>query len=444
MEAGDVKAELDIRNDKIWKILVSLGVPLIVVNLSTIASTALLNQIYTEQIGNQYFMVNGYLTIFVNTCTQLIGALSSAIWIKSASAYTRTKEKGCITVNAFYTMLCGIGIFAAVCIAFADPLLHFLQIPADVYEMVRKYFFLYTAGLFLVGIGDLARAFNNGLGSITDACIGNLISAVTTVAAAILLLVLFRMGLYGGAFVTAVGNLMLFACCIMLLRKRGVCPQKKQWKFRQKLVLGNLKYGSLMIFQVLLCIIGSFAASVQTNRCCSADFISVMSVNLPITAPMNCVTTLSIVFIPQNYQKGSGERVRKFLKIIGIMTVSYGICCALFYIFSGKWYFSGIFTDPKLIEMGQQFWFCRGFGFIFVAFIYVFRYFLDSIGLGKVALLSGIGELLGRLICAGYLIPKYGNIGAALVDTVGWLMGAVFLVSAYLVCRKKIYSAISE
>lgn len=61
--------------------------------------------------------------------------------------------------------------------------------------------------------------------------------------------------------------------------------------------------------------------------------------------------------------------------------------------------------------------------------------------MGKVSLISGIGELLGKLICAFIPIPKYANIGRNLSYPLGWMIGALGLLTAYAVLKKRFISA---
>ena len=74
-----------------------------------------------------------------------------------------------------------------------------------------------------------------------------------------------------------------------------------------------------------------------------------------------------------------------------------------------------------------------------MAFLYAVRFFFDAVGYSKLALLSGVGELIGHSICAFVLIPLFGSVGRSLAYTVGWFLAALFLVIAYVVFRKKIY-----
>ena len=65
--------------------------------------------------------------------------------------------------------------------------------------------------------------------------------------------------------------------------------------------------------------------------------------------------------------------------------------------------------------------------------------FFDAVGLGKLSLLSGVGELLGNLVSAFLLIPRFGNIGRSISYPLGWFLAVLSLSIAYLYSRKKIY-----
>ena len=92
------------------------------------------------------------------------------------------------------------------------------------------------------------------------------------------------------------------------------------------------------------------------------------------------------------------------------------------------------------MELGVKHWFWYGTGFIPLGFIYTVRFFFDAVGMSKISLLSGLGELIGHLIAAFVLIPNLGNMGRSIANPVGWAVANVFLWSSYLLFRKRIYA----
>ena len=96
-------------------------------------------------------------------------------------------------------------------------------------------------------------------------------------------------------------------------------------------------------------------------------------------------------------------------------------------------------NTPAIIANGAKYWFWFGLGQIFFAVVCNVRTFFESVGRSNIALLSGIGELLGNLLCALWIIPVFGNIGRSLAHTSGYFLAMLFLLIAYFFSRKRIY-----
>ena len=94
--------------------------------------------------------------------------------------------------------------------------------------------------------------------------------------------------------------------------------------------------------------------------------------------------------------------------------------------------------------MGAEYWFWYGVGFVGCSFIFSLRFFFVAVSRNLLATITGVCELTGNALAAFWLIPKYGNIGCSLAKPLGWWIAALYLVIAYVVMRKKIYSHCGE
>lgn len=433
----------DIQKDSFWKILFSIGFPLLSVNVISIFVSFFMNDLYSRYVGELYFTVAGAISMVTNSGLQIITCVVSAVWIRNASFYVQGKgtEAERYIGNSFYTVVFSGLLISFISLACTKLFLKMLYVPDEIYAETRIYYMVYMSLLVVSGISILLRNINDGLGNSIDIFIGNFTNTFGLVVAGILLLVVLKTGLVGTVLLSYVCALFVIIVCGVCLKRRDfhLLPNKGHVRPEAKIIWGNIRYALLLILQIGLCIIGELFVTAQTNKYLSLEYITVTSVSLPITGPMSIMSSVCMIFLPQNYKKGNAVRVKGFLRRILGIAVLYGVLCFLLYAGMGKWYFGRLFDDVQMIAMGQKYWLWYGSGFIFVAVIYVIRFFFDSIGLGKVSLVSGIGELIGKLICAFWLIPQYGNIGRTLTYPLGWLFGAVFLLIAYAVLRKRIY-----
>ena len=74
-----------------------------------------------------------------------------------------------------------------------------------------------------------------------------------------------------------------------------------------------------------------------------------------------------------------------------------------------------------------------------VSFIFVLRFYLDSVGLNKIAAITGVAQLIGALIGAFWLIPTFGPNGRAWTPFSTWLVPAIYLIIVCLITSKKVF-----
>jgi len=266
--------------------------------------------------------------------------------------------------------------------------------------------------------------------------------AFSIVPIAFLFLKVFRLGVQGVALIMCVQYFLWMAVNYILLRK-----QKILGKIAKKDLLPDfsrvgkiISYGLLLAAQMLLCVIAEVIVSLQANRYLSVEYIAVIAVSLPIQGVLSGVTSsMCTAFIPQNYKAGNSERLKSFMRKVLALGVGYAVFCFVIYASIGEWYYYRLFQDMAMAAMGSEYWFWYGLSIIPVAIIGIVRVFFDSIDKGSISMLSGIGELLGRIVCGFWLIPMFGNIGRSLASLLGWGTGALFLLIAYAILRKSIY-----
>jgi Na+-driven multidrug efflux pump len=225
------------------------------------------------------------------------------------------------------------------------------------------------------------------------------------------------------------------------LRRRGFRFGFDARRYRpdRRLIGSILRYGLLLTLQSLLCNVGYVAVSIQTNRLLPLDYITVLSVSLPLTGVMSAFSAACAVFVPANHAAGQQKRNLAFLRLAAAGCTGYGVLCFLAFALLGKWYYSRLFDSAAVIAYGTDYWRIYGLGLIFVAIIFVVRIFLESVGLARLALVAGALELCGNLLCAFWIIPRFGVVGRSLSYPLGWLLAAVYLLLLCLCLRKQLF-----
>jgi len=436
-----ISSRIDILNDKPHKVLLSICLPLILVNVVSLFTTTINNSIYSQYAGQTYFTVVGYISSLSVILSCVASSTASSAWIKTAQYYTmEDRDKvGPYLRDGIYAIVLAVVAIAGVMLAAMDVMLGVLKVPAEYYEAARQYYTLLCLSYLFIPISTLFLTIVNRFSSSRRILFVNLLNILITLSVLALVLIVFKGGMAGAAMLSGLSSLVLCTVCAFIMKKDGISLKGTSFKPNWKVIGGILKYAVIIALQSGMVTVGYFLVTLMSNRHLSAEFITVTNVSLAITGPMGTLTSAGNVFFPQNFSAGKVDRVKKFLWLSTSICVAYGFVCFAVYALLGNWYYGKLFTDPEVIRLGAQYWFWQGAGYVTISILYTVRSFYDAIGMGKLSLFSGIGEMAGNLIAALWLIPVFGNIGGCVAYPLGWTLAAAFLLIVYGVAHKAIF-----
>ncbi len=128
------------------------------------------------------------------------------------------------------------------------------------------------------------------------------------------------------------------------------------------------------------------------------------------------------------------DRIRHgILSSLGMMLVYCVFCVAVLWPFS--WDITACFVgygETDILAHSQHFMRVTSLCYPVLGVLVVFRYSLQSIGFTKVAMLSGVNELLARMLVSVYLVPAFGFAGVCWGDPSAWLSADLFLVPTFV------------
>lgn len=422
--------------------LVSICLPLILVNLVLLCTTAATNHLYSRYAGQTYFTVTGYTGVVTSLFVSILSSVYLAGWIKTAHKFALYDKN-----TATYALLDALLAMLLVCcgatvlfVLFTKPILRALSIPVQFYSSTRTYYILYIVSYLPSALAALFLTVTNGISSAKRIFWINILVIITNLLGAALLLAVFRLEMIGAVLCGALSACVQLLCYIFLFRRSGFFHTGNPYRPDWAQIGAILRYSVLLALQSLLCTAGYLLVALQANRLLAPEYITVLNVSLPLSSVMSAVGSAILAFCPQNYGAGRSDRLQSFLRLTIVCSFLYGLLCFGIYAGLGKWYYARLFEDAQIVRMGGQFWFWQGVGFIFLALLTPIRYFFDSVGMSRLSLLSGIGELIGNCVSAFALIPNFGNIGRSLAYPLGWAIACMLLISAFLLSRNQIYS----
>ncbi len=434
---------IDYQNDSPARILFSICAPLIGVNVLLAFTTTLTNQLYSQFIGTEAFSVTGYLNAAITAFANIVSSIMTAAWIKIAPSLDKDHPEK-FSRQIFHGIL-AIAVtdivLAVLFLVFATPVMSLLHIPAEISSAAHLYYVLYILLYLPVPVAGLFLTVVNGTSSSLKLFWVNVAVIFCNFSASYFLLAVCKLEILGLAASAFLGALFQLLFNYVLFKKEGIFFSFKFLftKIDYSLIFKIIRYGFLIALQNMMCTIGYLFVTYQTNRFLTIDYISVLNVSLPLTGIMSAASSACYAFCPHNYKKTAQKRMRDFLHLTLFCCFLYGIFCFALYALLGNWYFSRLFDNPQIISHGKDFWLVQGIGYLFLSLIFPIRSFFDSVGMSRLSLLSGLGELIGNLVCAFYLIPHFGNIGRTLSYPLGWFLGSAFLIFALIHYKSRLY-----
>ena len=405
----------DLTKGNITKGLLLFALPMIAGNLLqqfyNIADTLIVGQALGKNalaaVGSAYTLMTFLTSIFLGL-SMGAGALFSI--------YLGKKDYASLRSAVWHALILIFAVTAALNIlvyAFLDPILRFLQIPAELYDSMRKYLVIIFAGLIATFLYNffacLLRAVGNSVAPLWF--LGA--AAILNVGLDLLFVLVFSWGIAGAAIATVLAQyvsgigILIYA----ILKCREFLPGKDDRTFSRAMLAEILDLSlltcaqqSAMNFGILLIqrLVDSFG---------------------PVTMVQDFGNAFS-TFTAQNYGAGQKERLKQGFRQATIASAAFSVVIsALVFIFAKP--LMRIFVqagETEVLAAGVLYLrvegaFYAGIGCLFL--LYGFYRAVKRPGMSVVLTVISLGT---RVALAYLLAGKIGEIGIWMAIPIGWVL----------------------
>lgn len=436
----------DLTKGNITRTLLAFAVPMILGNmlqqLYNIADTLIVGRFLGANalaaVGSAYSLMTFLTSIFIGLCMGSGSVFSICFGERNES---KLKER------IFVSFLCIAAV--AVCIetvvtAAINPILRLMQVPDEIYGMMREYLMVIFCGFFFTFLYNYFAFLLRAVGNSVIPLIFLAISAVLNIGLDLLFVVTFSRGVAGAAEATVISQAVsgVGLAAYTLLREPSLQVTRKHMRFSRAGIREIAKYSvltciqqSVMNFGILMVqgLVNSFGTTVM------AAFAAAVKIDTFAYMPAQEFGNAFSLFTAQNYGARQQERIKKGVKsavktaIIFCLVISAAV-------FAGAELLMSIFIDAgerEVIAGGAQYlrvegaFYC-GIGILFLLYGY-FRAVnmpLMSVVLTVISLGTRVG--LAYLLAA---IPAVGVVGIWWSIPIGWFLADAVGAAAY---RKRI------
>ncbi len=346
-----------------------------------------------------------------------------------------------LATNGFFIALCSYVVFVVAGLLFVKP---FFQIQIDNVATIEygvQYLSVCIVGSFAVFIQIMFERFMQSTGKTLCVLLSHSTGAIVNIILDPILIFVCKMGVYGAALATVIGQVcgMIFAILLhhhknheVRLQLRGFKPCSKTILSIYKVALPSIvmqSIGSVMVFMFNKVLLTFSDAAVSV-------FGVYFKLQSFIFMPVIGMNNGMVPIISYNYGAKKRERITKVVKyasIYAVIIMTLGI--AVFQIFPNH-IFAMFNPTEQMIEIGVVALQVISIHFIFAAVSIVLSSTFQAFGHAWKSMVISIARQLVVLIPVAFLLSKTGNVNAVwwsfpIAEAVTLVMCIAFYLDLY-------------
>lgn len=340
---------------------------------------------------------------------------------------------GMSIVLTFVTSLC------------CGSILRAMQTSEDIFEGAYIYLLITFFSIPFVFLYNLLASIIRALGDSKTPFYFLILSTILNVGLDLLFVISFNWGVAGAAIATLLAQAVSALLCLRYMWHRFplLKMEKEDKHISSRYIKGLLAMGLPMGLQFSITAIGSIMLQ-SANNALGTVYISTFTVAMRIKmffiSPLENVGIALATYCGQNLGARKLERIGRGLKAGFLMTVSYSVFCFIvLHLYANElseWFVGS--KETEIIRLAEQFLHTTSTYFIPLGTLCILRYSIQGLGYSRLAMLSGVFEMVDRTAVSIWLVPAYGFTGVCYGDPSAWWAACVFLIPAYFFVIRKL------
>lgn len=357
------------------------------------------------------------------------------------------KDKGGLRKYLFNgALLCVVlsVVFTISTTLMAGPLLQLIHTPEELYADAVLYIRILFLGIPATVLYNYASSVLRAMGDSQHPFYFLLAASVLNIGLDYLLIVSMGMGVDGAALATVLSQLLSGGLCAFWFFTRTAKQEELTFRGQSSLLsAGHCKrlayIGFPMGFEYSVSAIGAVIMQDAINLLGSTAVAAQTAgekIRQMFTLPMESVGMAMATYVGQNHGAHRTDRIKQGIKDGCTIQLTYCVA-AWVVIFFVKPYAVGLVlgdADPAVTAGAIQYLAIMSMLFCFHGLLMIFRNTLQGLGYSVQAIISGVGELIGRSL-GGLLAVKtgLGYVGICLSNPFAW--GLAMLYCIFMVRR---------
>ncbi len=438
--------ERDLTTGRITATMVRFAVPMIVGDLLqqlyNVVDTLIVGKFVGRDalaaVGSSYTLMTFLTSILLGLCMG-----SGTVFSMYYGAKNNERLKKSAYTSFIMIAVCAV-ILSVIVFAFVDPIMAFLQVPGEVYQMMRNYLMIIFTGIAATFLYNFFAFLLRALGNSVVPLAFLAVSAVMNIVLDLVFVLVFDMGVEGAAiatvfsqYVSGVGLAVYTLVKHKELRpgggiyEKGLLRELADFSFLTCLQQSIMNFGILMVQGL----INSFGIVVM------AAFAAAVKIDSFAYMPVQDFGNAFSIFIAQNYGAGEKERIKKGIaaafKISAVFSIAISVVVCLF-----AKPLMLIFIQPhetEVLAVGMQYLRVEGAFYIGIGWLFLFYGLYRAVRKPGMSVVLTIISLGTRVVLAYTLsaVPAIGVLGIWASVPIGWFLADATGFLYYIRMRKR-------
>ncbi len=324
-------------------------------------------------------------------------------------------------------------VIAAVSGFYCRDILRGMQTPGNIFDGAYDYLFVTFIGIPCTFFYNLLASIMRALGDSKTPFWFLLFSTVLNVFLDLFCILVLGWGVMGAAIATVFSQGLSAILCYLYAG----------------LARTLLAMGVPMGLQFSITAIGSIMLQSANNAlgtACVAAFTSAARIKMFFICAFESLGIAMATYCGQNYGAGKPERILQGIKVSSLMMLTYAAATWMILMLGSRW-LALLFVAPSEVEIldyTEQFLHISCWFFPAVGLLCILRYAIQGVGFSNLAMLSGVSEMIARILVSLYAVPAFGFLGVCFGDPLAWVAADLFLIPAFLYVYKKIKKRLDD
>ena len=333
------------------------------------------------------------------------------------------------------TVLLNVAVFL-----WLDPILRWLQVPYDVYPLMRNYLWIIFWGIAFTFLYNFYAALLRAVGDSVTPLWFLAVSVVLNIGLDLFLILVLDQGIEGAAVATVIAQGM--AASGILLYTYTTRPELRLHRKDMRFDRSSLKeitsfstltcvQQSVMNFGILMVhgLVNSFGTAVM------AAFAAAVKIDSFAYMPVQEFGNAFSTFVAQNFGARKGDRIRRGVRSAFLITIVFSLVISLLVFFFAKPLML-IFVRPdeaEILRIGTEYLRIEGTFYLGIGILFLLYGYYRAIRMPGMSVVLTILSLGTRVVLSYWLasIPSIGVTGIWWSIPIGWFLADLVGIAYY-------------